>query len=216
VLGRTGSGKTTLTRLLFRLYDLDAGAIRLNGIDIRDVSFADLRDTVGLVTQDVQLFGATVRENITLFDQSVDKIDIERALASLGILDWVAAMPDGLETGLAAGGGGMSAGEAQLLAFARILLRNPGVVVLDEAASRLDPVTERRLERAIDRLLEGNNVRRTAIVIAHRLHTVQRADDILILEGGRVVEFGPREALLANPGSRFSQLLRTGLDEALQ
>ena len=215
VLGRTGSGKTTLTRLLFRLYDPQAGAIRLGGDDIRQVSFASLRAGVGLVTQDVQLFGATVRENITLFDDEIGDPAIEAALSALGILDWVRAMPQGLATRLAPGGGGMSAGEAQLLAFARILLRDPGLVVLDEAASRLDPVTERRLERAIDYLLKGNGHRRTAIVIAHRLHTVERADDILILERGRVVEFGPRAALAADPGSRFSRLLRTGMEEAL-
>ena len=109
----------------------------------------------------------------------------------------------------------MSAGEAQLLAFARILLRDPGLVILDEAASRLDPLTERRLERAIDTCCGGNGHRRTAIVIAHRLHTVQTADDILILEGGRVVEFGPRARWRRIPVSRFSQLLRTGLEEAL-
>ncbi len=216
ILGRTGSGKTTLTRLLFRLYDPASGAIRLDGIDLRDLSFDALRSAVGLVTQDVQLFGATVRDNITLFDDEVADADIEAALASLGILDWVRAMPDGLATRLAPGGAGMSAGEAQLLAFARILLRNPGLVVLDEAASRLDPITERRLDGAIDRLLGNNGARRTALVIAHRLHTVDRADDILILERGRVVEFGPRAELAADPGSRFSALLRTGLEEALQ
>ena len=205
VLGRTGSGKTTLTRLLFRLYDPQAGAVRLGGTDIRDLSFEALRCAVGLVTQDVQLFGATVRDNITLFDDRIPDGEIEAALAALGILDWVRGMPQGLATRLAPGGAGMSAGEAQLLAFARILLRNPGLVVLDEAASRLDPVTERRLERAIDTLLGGNGARRTAIVIAHHLETVQRADDILILEGGRVVEFGRRESLVRDPGSRFSR-----------
>ena len=215
VLGRTGSGKTTLTRLLFRLYDPESGSIRLGQTDLRDLSFDVLRTSVGLVTQDVQLFGATVRDNITLFDDQIPDADIEAALTSLGILDWVRAMPEGLATKLAPGGGGMSAGEAQLLAFARILLRDPGLVVLDEAASRLDPITERRLERAIDRLLGNNAARRTALVIAHRLHTVERADDIVILERGRVVEFGPREALAADPNSRFSTLLRTGMEEAL-
>lgn len=214
VLGRTGSGKTTLTRLLFRLYDPDAGAIRLGGVDTRDMSLDALRAGVGLVTQDVQLFAATVRDNITLFDETVSTERVEAALESLGLLEWVAAMPQGLDTALAPGGG-MSAGEAQLLAFARILLREPGLVVLDEAASRLDPVTEQRLERAIDALLGGGVARRSAIIIAHRLRTVQAADDILILEKGQVTEFGPREALATDPHSRFNELLRAGLEEAL-
>ncbi len=135
---------------------------------------------------------------------------IHAALARLELSDWVQKL-GGLDAELAAGGGGMSAGEAQLVAFTRLLLRDPGLVILDEAASRLDPVTEARLERAINRLLAG----RTAIVIAHRLRTVARADDILILEDGRVVEFGPRVHLAADPASRFHRLLQTGLEEAL-
>ncbi len=237
VLGRTGSGKTTLTRLLFRLYDPTAGCIELSGRDLRDVSLADLRARVGMVTQDVQLFSATLMENITLFDPAIGEDHVRRALGSLDLLAWAESQPEGLHTRLAAGGAGMSAGEAQLLAFARILLRDPGLVILDEAASRLDPVTERRLERAIDRLLGDGHTphrhpervgdatssaqdgqskdHRTAIIIAHRLSTVQRADDILILEQGRVVEFGERAQLAADPSSRFTALLRTGLEEAL-
>jgi ABC-type multidrug transport system fused ATPase/permease subunit len=210
VLGRTGSGKTTLTRLLFRLYDPTAGVIRLGGADLRDVGFDDLRGRVGMVTQDVQLFGASVRDNITLFDPRVTDQQIRSALAKLGLEEWVKAL-GGLDAELAAGGGGMSAGEAQLLALTRLLLRQPRLVILDEAASRLDPVTEARLEQAIDRLLAD----RTAIVIAHRLHTVGRADDILILEEGRAVEFGPRQQLADDPTSRFHSLLQTGLEEAL-
>jgi ABC-type multidrug transport system fused ATPase/permease subunit len=211
VLGRTGSGKTTITRLLFRLYDPAAGRIGLGGVDIRDVGFADLRARVGMVTQDVQLFQASVRDNIAFFNPRVDEAAVRRVLAELDLSDWVAAMPDGLNTRLASGGGGMSAGEAQLLAFTRVLLKDPGLIILDEAASRLDPVTEARLERAVDRLLAG----RTGINIAHRLHTVQRADDIQILEEGRVVEYGPRAQLAADPTSRFYHLLQTGLEEAL-
>jgi ATP-binding cassette subfamily B protein/ATP-binding cassette subfamily C protein len=211
VLGRTGSGKTTLTRLLFRLYDPTAGAIRLSGVDVRDVPVADLRGRTGMVTQDVQLFQASIRDNIAFFNPRIGDGQIRQALAELDLQDWVAAMPDGLDTTLGAGGQGMSAGEAQLLAFARVFLKDPGLVILDEAASRLDPVTEHRLERAIDRLLAA----RTGIIIAHRLRTVQRADDILILEGGRLVEYGPRAALAADPHSRFYRLLQTGLEEAL-
>jgi ABC-type multidrug transport system fused ATPase/permease subunit len=217
VLGRTGSGKTTLTRLLFRLYDVDAGAITLDGVDLRALPLGELRRHVGLVTQDVQLFAATVRDNLTLFANydparpNIGDDDIVAALETLGLGPWLRGLPAGLDSVLASGGKGLSAGEAQLLALARVFLRDPRLVVLDEASSRLDPATEGLLEQAIDRLLAG----RTGIVIAHRLRTVQRADDILILEGGRVVEHGPRVALAADPDSRFAQLLQTGLEEVL-
>ena len=217
LLGRTGSGKTTLTRLLFRLYDVDAGGITLDGIDLRQVSLADVRQHIGLVTQEVQLFAATVRDNLTLFRRydrtkpPIPDAEIEAALHTLGLGDWLASLPNGLDTELKTGGQGLSAGQAQLLAFTRVFLRNPQLVILDEASSRLDPATEQLLERAIDTLLDG----RTAIIIAHRLRTVQRADEILILENGRIQEIGPRLELLNNPNSRFAQLLQTGMEEML-
>ena len=212
LLGRTGSGKTTLARLLFRLYDPSSGSIRLGGQDVRTLSLSELRRRVGVVTQDVQLFQASVRDNLTFFNDDIPHEQITRLLEELGLWGWVQKLPRGLDTELAAGGQGLSAGEAQLLAFARVFLQNPGLVVLDEASSRLDPATETLLERAVDRLLSG----RTGLIIAHRLRTVQRADDVLILENGRVAEWGARERLLADPGSRFSQLMRTGLEEALR
>jgi ATP-binding cassette, subfamily B, bacterial len=211
LLGRTGGGKTTLTRLLFRLYDPQAGAIRLGGADLRELALAELRGRVAMVTQDVQLFQASVRENLRLFDDSVDDGRLEAALRALGLWEWVCRLPQGLDTPLGGGGHGLSAGEAQLLAFTRVFLKDPGLLILDEASSRLDPATERLLERAIDRLLAG----RTAIIIAHRLGTVERADTIAILERGRVVESGPREALAADDGSRFARLLRAGIEEVL-
>jgi ATP-binding cassette subfamily B protein len=210
LLGRTGGGKTTITRLLFRLHDPQAGQIRLGGIDLRDVRLDELRRRVGMVTQDVQLFHATVRDNLTFFDRSISDARILDALAELGLLDWYRALPDGLDSTIAPGGGSLSAGEAQLLAFARVFLKDPGLVILDEASSRLDTATERQLERAVDRLLAG----RTAIVIAHRLSTVERADSIMILEDGRIVEEGRRGRLAEDPASRFRGLLRIGLDEA--
>lgn len=215
VLGRTGSGKTTLTRLLFRLYDPTEGAVRLGDVDIRQIGLDDLRSRVGMVTQDVQLFSASLRDNIAFFDPTVSDERIVAALDALGLSDWLLAMPQGLDTRLSAGGAGMSAGEAQLLAFTRLLLKDPGLIILDEAASRLDPITEQRLDRAINRLLQAEGDHRTGIIIAHRLRTVQRADDILILEGGQVIEYGPRERLASDPGSRFYNLLQTGVEEAL-
>jgi ATP-binding cassette subfamily B protein len=241
LLGRTGSGKTTLTRLIFRLYDPDSGAIRLgakrlahsstreppaddgsNGsgarsevpgtlVDIRELPLADLRQRVGMVTQEIQLFHATVRDNLTFFNPNIPDERIMHVIDELGMGEWYESLPEGLDTELESGGGGLSAGEAQLLAFARIFLRDPGLVILDEASSRLDPATEHLIERAVDKLVQE----RTAIVIAHRLGTVQRADEILILEEGRICEHGARMALAGDPGSRFYSLLQTGLEEVL-
>jgi ATP-binding cassette, subfamily B, bacterial len=210
ILGRTGSGKSTLTRLLFRLYDPGLGSVQLGGVDLRDVQLDDLRRQVTMVTQDVQLFQATVRDNLTFFNRAVPDEQLERVLKQLRLWEWAQSLPNGLDTPLA-GGHSLSAGEAQLLAFARVFLKDPGVVILDEASSRLDPATETLMERAVDRLF----VERTAIVIAHRLKTVLRADDILILENGCVVEYGPRAVLASDVNSRFHHLLQTGLEEAL-
>ena len=209
LLGRTGSGKTTITRLLLRLYDPQAGTVRVGGVDARELRLAELRHRVALVSQDVQLFEASVRDNVTFFDDGVPDHEVHAALADVDLDEWVASLPDGLDTTV--GPTTLSGGEAQLLALARVFLRDPGVVILDEATSRLDPATERRVERAIDRLFEG----RTAIVIAHRLTTVLRADEILVLEDGRVVEHGDRVGLTEDPDSRFAGLLRAGMHEVL-
>ncbi len=211
LLGRTGSGKSTLARLLTRLYDPTAGEIRFGGIPLPEVERNDRRARIGMVTQEVQLFRATVRDNLTFFDESIADEHIWTVLDELGISGWVRSLPGGLDTMLESGSGGLSAGQAQLLAFARIFLRDPGLVILDEASSRLDPATEALIERAVDRLLEG----RTGVIIAHRLATVERADDILILEDGRVVEHGDRATLAADEDSRFAGLLRTGIEELL-
>ncbi len=211
VLGRTGIGKSTLAKLLVRLHDPSVGRICLGGRDLREYRLSSLRRRVGLVTQEIQLFHATVRDNLSLFDPRVPEARMRAVLDELGLDDWLHRLPNGLDTLLAPGGGGMSAGEAQLLAFARVFLREPGLVILDEASSRLDPATERRMERAIDRLLEG----RTAIVIAHCLATIQRVDQVLILDDRGVREWGPRAALAADPTSAFAALLRTGARELL-
>jgi ATP-binding cassette subfamily B protein len=211
LLGRTGSGKTTLARLVYRLYDPSEGQISLGGVDSRQPKIVDLRRRVAIVTQDVQLFQATVRDNLTFFDHSIDDARIHAVIEELELSGWYESLPDGLDTRLETGGRGLSAGEAQLLAFTRVFLRDPGLVILDEASSRLDPATEQLIERAVGRLLRN----RTAIIIAHRLGTVQRADEIMILRDGRVIEYGERERLAADPTSRFYELLQTGLEEVL-
>lgn len=211
VLGRTGSGKTTLTRLLFRLYDPQRGTLRLGGVDLRETQLSSIRRHVGMVTQDINLFHASLRDNLTFFDRGIQDRRIAEVLDDLGLDTWFRSLPHGLDTKMAPGGSGLSAGQAQLVAFARVFLRDPGLVILDEASSRLDPATERQVERAVDKLLQG----RTAIIIAHRLATVQRADSILVLDGGRVVEHGARIQLLNDSTSQFSTLMRAGLQEVL-
>jgi len=211
LLGRTGSGKSTIARLVTRLYEPQVGAVTVGGRATWDVEMTDLRRRVAMVTQDVQLFRATIRENLTFFDPSVPDAHLNEVIERLELHSWLATLPDGLDTVLDSGSGGLSAGQAQLLAFTRVFLRDPGVVVLDEASSRLDPATEALLERAVDHLLEG----RTAILIAHRLETVARAHDIIILDDGVVVEQGERETLQNDPNSMFSRLLATGMAEVL-
>ncbi len=208
VLGRTGSGKTTLLRLLFRLYDPQEGTISLDTANVQSLPLRDLRARIGLVTQDVQIFHASVRDNLTFFDETVTEERTRRALEEVGLWDWCAGLPLGLDTPLESGS--LSAGEAQLLSLARVFLKNPDVILFDEFSSRLDPATELSLRSAVDRLLAG----RTAIIVAHRLETVQRVDEILVLDQGRIQEHGRREDLLQNRLSHYAQLLEIDQREA--
>jgi len=201
ILGQTGSGKSTLIRLLFRFYDPQQGQIYLNEVNSREATVAALRSRIALVTQDVQLFSASLRDNITFLDQTIDDHAIIAALERLGLGDWFARLPDGLATRLQ--GDGLSAGEGQLVALTRAFLQKPDLLILDEASSRLDPQTEALIQRAVQRLLQG----RTAIIIAHRLQTVSMVDDILILAAGQVSEYGARADLAAQRTSRYAYLL---------
>jgi ATP-binding cassette subfamily B protein len=211
LLGRTGSGKTTLTRLLYRAYDVQGGSIQIGGVDVQQVILGELRSRIGVVTQDVQLFHASVRDNLTFFDAGVSDERLEQVISDLHLVQWYASLPDGLDTIISGGGLNLSTGEAQLLAFARVCLQNPDIIILDEASSHLDPVTEKLIGDAISQLLAG----RTGIVIAHHLATVQSVDDIMILEDGRIYEYGHRSELAADPTSRFSHLLKIGLAEVI-
>ncbi|MFW2382511.1 MAG: ABC transporter ATP-binding protein [Acidimicrobiales bacterium] len=211
VLGRTGSGKTTLARLLLRLVDPAEGTISLGGVPLDSVAVEQLRERTGVVSQDVHLFAASIRDNLTLFDDGITDDEVRAALDALDLLDWIEGMPGGLETTLGPGGAGLSGGEGQLVALARLFLRSPDFILLDEASSRIDPVTEDRVIHAIDRLLQG----RTSIVIAHRLSTVARLDEILVLDDGEIVEHGRTEDLRGDPNSRYSQLLAVGSHAAV-
>lgn len=211
LLGRTGSGKTTLARLIVRLFDPQEGEILVGGKPLASLKTQSVRKHIAYVTQEVQLFKATVRQNLSLFDEQISDEAIITAIRQVGMGYWLDSMPEGLDTMLDSAGGGLSAGEAQLLTFVRVFLKDPGLVILDEASSRLDPMTEQLVERAIDKLLEN----RSCIIIAHRMATIKRAHDILILEDGRILEQGERETLQADKASSFSRLLAAGIEDVL-
>ncbi|MFC4807871.1 ABC transporter ATP-binding protein [Paenibacillus sp. GCM10023250] len=211
LIGRTGSGKSSISRLLLRLYNLDGGVIRVGGTDIRDLKLAALYRRVGMVTQDVQLFDGTLRDNLTLFNPQLTDEAILATTERLGLRPWIEAMPGGLHARLSAGGASLSAGEAQLFALTRVFLTQPSLVILDEPSSRLDAATEAILQKAVDQLLE----RCTGIVIAHRLATLDRVDKIMVLRNGRIVEFGERAALAQDPASEYGRLLRADRQEEL-
>lgn len=211
ILGHTGSGKTTLARLLVRLYDVVSGEILLNEEKITNISTAELTNNIAYVTQNVQVFSGTVRDNITMFNNDVKDREILNIIDDLGLEEWYGSLSQGLDTMIEAGGGSLSAGEAQLLAFVRVFLKDPGLIILDEATSRIDPITEQLIEGALNKLLKS----RTCIIIAHRLGTLQRADDILVLENGNIAEYGEREELLNYNKSKYYNLLQHGIEEVL-
>jgi ATP-binding cassette subfamily B protein/ATP-binding cassette subfamily C protein len=206
IVGRTGSGKTTLSRLVLRLVEATSGSVRLGGVPIADIPVSELRRRVALIPQEVELLSGTVRDNVTLFDETPTDDAVEVALrnAGLGML-----ADGGIHRPLGAGGAGLSAGEAQLLALARVWLRDPDIVVLDEATARIDPVTETLLEDAVARLTLG----RTTLIIAHRLSTLRHVDEIVVLDHGHVVEHGERADLADDIDSKYRHLLDLAHDE---
>ncbi|BCK59325.1 ABC transporter ATP-binding protein [Nocardia wallacei] len=204
LVGSSGAGKSTIAQLVSRLYDVDSGAVRLNGSDVRGLTARSVHDTVGLVTQDGHLFHDTIRANLLLARPEADESELWDALRRARLHDLVATLPDGLDTVVGERGYRLSGGERQRLTIARLLLKQPRVVILDEATAALDSTSEAAVQEALTEALDG----KTALVIAHRLSTVRNADQILVLEDGRIVERGTHTALLA-AGGRYSELYRT-------
>ena len=209
LVGSSGAGKSTLAQLVTRLYDADEGVVSIGGVDVRDLSFASLRQTLGLVTQDGHLFHSSVRENLLLAKETATEDELWQALGRARLDELVASLPDGLDTVVGERGYRLSGGERQRLTIARLLLAHPRVVILDEATAHLDSTSEMAVQAALAEALAG----RTAIVIAHRLSTVVAADLILVVEAGRIVEHGRHEELLA-AGGRYAELYRTQFERS--
>ena len=201
IVGETGSGKTTLGYLVARLYDVQEGSVKIDGVDVRDLSFASLARTVGIVSQETYLFHASIADNLRFAKPDASDEDLREAARAARIHDLISSLPEGYDTVVGERGYRFSGGEKQRIAIARTILRNPPVLVLDEATSALDSETERLVQEALDRLAEG----RTTIAIAHRLSTVREADQIAVLDRGKLAELGTHEELLAL-GGRYTQL----------
>jgi ATP-binding cassette, subfamily B, bacterial len=211
IVGETGSGKTTLGYLAARLYDVKEGSVSIGGVDVRDMTFAALSDLVGVVSQETYLFHASVRENLRFAKPDATDEEVEAAAEAARIQHVIAALPEGFDTVVGERGYRFSGGEKQRIAIARTILRNPPILVLDEATSSLDTETERLVQEALDRLAEG----RTTIAIAHRLSTIRDADQIVVVDAGRVVEVGTHEELLL-AGGRYTMLASRDADLAIR
>ena len=203
LVGATGAGKSTLVKLLARFYDPQRGAVLVDGHDLRAVTSRSLRAQLAVVPQEAFLFSGSLLDNIRFARPSADPDEVKRVARIVGAHDFVTSLPEGYETEVQEGGGGLSTGQRQLVSFARALLADPRVLILDEATSSVDAESERRIERAMDVLFSG----RTSVIVAHRLSTVRYADEILVVDGGRIVERGAHADLLA-AGGRYAELYR--------
>jgi ABC-type multidrug transport system fused ATPase/permease subunit len=209
VVGETGSGKTTFAKLLTRLMDPAGGAVLLSGVPLPGVRFDSLRSRVVMVPQDGFLFDATVAQNVRFARPALSDADLDLAFAELGLADWVGGLPQGVHTPVGERGEALSVGERQLVALVRAYVADPDLLVLDEATSAVDPATEVRLQRTLDAVTRG----RTTVAIAHRLSTAQSADEVIVVDAGRVVQRGPHADLIRDPASIYARLYASWLEQ---
>lgn len=211
IVGRSGSGKSTVVNLIPRLYDVQAGSVTVGGVDVRDCGLTELRRAIGMVTQDTYLFNGTIRDNLLCAKEDATDAELDYACRVANIRDFIASMPEGYETLVGNRGLELSGGEKQRISIARVVLKNPRILILDEATSALDSISESLIQASLEKLMEG----RTAIVIAHRLSTVLAADRILVLDGGKIVEQGRHDELLAR-GGIYQELFETQFRRVLE
>ncbi len=211
IVGPSGAGKSTISGLVPRLYDVTEGSIQIAGVDVRELTLASLRNEIGVVTQDSHMFHDTIEANLRYAKLDATTAEIQAACEAAQFWNFIQSLPNGLETIVGERGHRLSGGEKQRLAIARLLLKSPSIVILDEATAHLDSENEALVQAALERALEG----RTSIVIAHRLSTIQKADQILVLESGRVVERGTHEYLVGLKGLYFDLYQRQVLNTAL-
>lgn len=203
LIGRTGSGKTTLASLLMRFYDVQSGSIQIGKTNIQDLAITELRDHIVYITQDIQLLGTSIRNNITFYNKAISDRQIMDTVEKMGLSTWFAKFPQGLDTHIGNGGTGLSAGEAQIIASLRAFLKNPSIVILDEVSSKLDLETEKQLQTTYKNLIKG----RMAIIIAHRLQTIEEVNQIVIFENGKIIEQGKYSHLASDSESKFYNML---------
>jgi subfamily B ATP-binding cassette protein MsbA len=206
LVGRSGAGKTTIASLLPRFWDVTAGTITLDGIDVRDLTLDTLRGAIGIVPQEPVLFSGTIRENIAYANPRATPAEIEQAARAAHAWEFIVNLPDGMDTLVGERGVKLSGGQRQRIAIARVFLKNPSVVILDEATSSLDNESERYVEEALEELLQG----RTTLIIAHRLSTVRRADTVVVLDAGRIVETGTHDTLMERENGMYARLYAIG------
>ena len=211
IVGPSGSGKSTVVNLLPRLYDVKNGAVRINGSDVRDIELTYLRSNIGMVTQEAYLFNGTIKENLLFAKANATQEEIEKACKIANIHDFIVSQPDGYDTQVGNRGLKLSGGEKQRLSIARVILKDPKILILDEATSALDSISESSIQNALDVLMEN----RTSIVIAHRLSTILQADKILVISDGRIVEQGQHEELIAMNGV-YKQLYETQFRKVIE
>tara|TARA_B100000575_G_scaffold281445_1_gene272109 strand:- start:4272 stop:6038 length:1767 start_codon:yes stop_codon:yes gene_type:complete len=209
IVGPTGSGKTTITKLLTKFYEISSGKIMIDNINIDDFKIHNIRNRIGVILQDVFLFADSVHNNITLFDDTISKIEVEKAAKELGIHDFISSLPGGYQFNVTERGSTLSAGQKQLISFLRVLVNNPDILILDEATSSIDSYSEELIKTATKKITDG----KTSIIIAHRLSTIESADKIIYMENGRIVEQGNHEELLEIKNGKFKKLYKEQLIE---